>query len=161
MRKFPLWLLVFICLAFQVTLFSKIEIGGIRPDSVLIILVYVSLCYGPVTGALLGFFIGLAQYSILSSCVASLPLAGTVVGYLVGQYGRKVLYESYAVQVLIVFIAVVVFDVINFIWFSPAELLSSLIRISVPTALYTALVGVVAVFIVENVLGLKLARRNG
>ena len=92
MRKFSLWFLVFLLLILQVTLFRKIEIWGVRPDAIIVVLVYVALAYGPVVGAVFGFFICLAEFSVLSSTLASLPLAGTLVGYLVGRYGTKIMY---------------------------------------------------------------------
>jgi rod shape-determining protein MreD len=141
----------------KLTLFNRIEIWGIRPDSTVIVLVYVALGLGPVAGALFGFLVGLAEFSILSTSMSSMPLAGTVVGFLVGRYCTKIMHESYPVQIVIIFLAVVVMDTINFTWYDPAGLPVMLARYTLLGGLYTAIVGVIMVFIVERIAGLRLA----
>ncbi len=156
MRKFSLWFMVLVLLILQVTLFRKIEVWGVRPDATIVVLVYVALAYGPLVGAVFGFFICLAEFSVLSSALASLPLAGTLVGYLVGRYGTKIMYESHLVQLVIIFVGVVVFDVINFVWLGPAEFWVGFFRYTMPGALYTALAGVIVVTVVERVGGMRI-----
>jgi rod shape-determining protein MreD len=157
MRKSSLWLLVLLTILLKLTLFNRIEIWGIRPDSTVIVLVYVALGMGPVAGALLGFLVGLAEFSILSTSMSSMPLAGTMVGFLVGRYGTKIMHESYPVQILIIFLAVVVMDVINFTWYDPVTLPVMLARYTLLGGLYTSIAGVIMVFIVERIAGLRLA----
>jgi len=158
MRKFSLWLLILITLLLQVTLFSRIEVGGIGPDPVLIVLVLVALALGPVVGMLFGFLIGLSQLAILSTSMVSAPLAGTVVGYMVGKYGTKIMYESYLVQFLILVLGVLAYDIISFIVSSPGQMGLILVRFSVGSALYTAAVGVVLVVFIERIVGVRLIK---
>jgi rod shape-determining protein MreD len=156
MRKSSLWLLVLIVLVLQVTLLSRIEIMGVRPDATIIVLVYVALGLGSVVGSLLGFLVGLAKLGILSASVASMPLAGTLVGFLVGRYARRIVYQSYLVQMLIIFLSVLVFDTVNFMWNSPEAFGVSMLRFSLGSAVYTSVVGVATVFVLERILGLRL-----
>ncbi len=158
MRKFSLWLLILITLLLQVTLFSRIEVAGIGPDPVLIVLVIVALALGPVVGMLFGFLIGLSQLAILSTSMVSAPLAATVVGYLVGKYGTKIMYESYLVQFLILILGVLIFDVINFGISCPGQLGMVLVRFSLGSALYTAAVGILLVVFMERIVGLRLIK---
>ena len=156
MKKFSLWFLVFVLLILQITLFRKLEVWGVRPDAVIVLLVYMALAFGPVVGAIFGFFICLAEYSVLSSTIASLPLAGTLVGYLVGRYGTKIMYESYFVQLVIIFASVLVFDIINFIWLGSAEFWMGFFRYTIPGAAYTALAGVIVVAVLERIGGMRI-----
>jgi len=156
MQRSFLWIFVFVALLLQVTLFAKIEILGARPDAVLVVLVYLAFSFGAVVGSIVGFVIGLAEFAIMSPTTASLPLAGTVVGFLVGRYGTKIMYENYLVQLGIIFASVLVFDVINLVWSAPSRLAADLVRWSIPGALYTALVGVGLVVFFERVLGRRL-----
>ena len=158
MNKLSLWLLILITLTLQVTLFTRIEVWGIGPDPALIVLILVALALGPVVGMLFGFLIGLSQLAILSTSMVSAPLAATVVGYLVGKYGTKIMYESYLVQFLIIVLSVLLFDVINFAVSSPGHLLLILVRFSVGSAFYTAAVGVMLVVFMERIVGLRLIK---
>jgi rod shape-determining protein MreD len=157
MRKSSLLLLAVLTLLLKLTLFTKIGIWGIRPDSTVIVLVYVALALGPLAGALFGFLIGLAEYGILSTSMASMPLAGALTGFLVGRYGSKIVHESLLVQMLIIFVSVVFMDVINFAWYDPAGIPFALARYSLLGGAYTACVGVVLVFVVHRITDLRLA----
>jgi rod shape-determining protein MreD len=156
MRKSALWLFVLLTLVLRLTLFRKMEIWGMSPDVMVMVVVYVALGFGAVVGAVFGFLVGLAMLAVLSTSVASLPLAATVVGFLVGKYGTKIMYESYIVQILIIFVSVLILDVINFAWSSPDILISSFFRLSLGTALYTSVVGVILVIVIERIIGLRL-----
>jgi rod shape-determining protein MreD len=160
MRRFSLWLLVLLVLVFQVTLFRKMELWGVRPDSTVIVLVYMGLGLGSLAGSLFGFLLGVANLSILSTSMASLPLAATVVGFAVGKYATKIMYESYLVQALIIFISVLVFDIINFAWAGASGLVWNLLRFSLGSALYTSLVGVTLVIMIERIIGLRMVSRR-
>ncbi|MFH1312933.1 MAG: rod shape-determining protein MreD [Candidatus Eisenbacteria bacterium] len=160
MRRFSLWLLVVLALIFQVTIFRKIELWGMRPDATVIILVYMGLGLGSVPGALFGFLLGLANLSILSSSMASMPLAGTVVGFVAGRYWTKVMYESYLVQLVIIFVSVLVFDAVNLAWVDPSSLPLSLLRFSLGSAAYTSVAGVILAVVIERVIGLRLVSQR-
>ena len=160
MRRFPLWLLVVLVLAFQLTVFRKIELWGMRPDASVIILVYMGLGLGPMVGAVFGFLLGLANLSILSTSMASLPLAGTLVGFIVGRYATKVMYESYLVQLVILFVGVILFDLVNFTWADPSGLPVRLVRYSLGSAAYTAIAGVVLAVTIERIIGLRLVSKR-
>ncbi|HVP58844.1 MAG TPA: rod shape-determining protein MreD [bacterium] len=156
MRRTFLWIFVVTALVLQVTLFTKIEISGARPDAVIVVLVYLAFSFGAIVGSIVGFLIGLAEFAIMSTTMASLPLAGTVVGFLVGRYGTKIMYENYLVQLAIIFASVLVFDSINLVWSAPSDLATDLVRWSIPGAAYTAVVGVGLVAFFERILGLRL-----
>lgn len=128
MRRTFLWIFVVTALVLQVTLFTKIEISGARPDAVIVVLVYLAFSFGAIVGSIVGFLIGLAEFAIMSTTMASLPLAGTVVGFLVGRYGTKIMYENYLVQLAIIFASVLVFDSINLVWSAPSDLATDLVR---------------------------------
>ncbi len=156
MRKFSFWVLVFVLLVFQVTLFRKIEVWGVRPDAVIVLIVYVALAHGSLAGAVFGFFVCLAEYSIHSSGLASLPLAGVLVGYVVGKYGSKIMYESYLVQAVIVFASVVLFDTVNFVWLGSAGYWSGFFGHTIAAGVYTAFAGVLVVAVMERMGGLRI-----
>jgi rod shape-determining protein MreD len=156
MRRTSLWLLALLVLILDLTVFRKIGVWGIRPASAVIVIVYVALGLGPVGGSLFGFLVGLAQLSILSGSVVSLPLAGTVIGFLVGKYGTKIMHESYLVQMVILFLGVLIYDAVNLAIGAPGGFLSTFLRFSVGTAMYTALAGVLVAVVIEHLAGFRL-----
>jgi rod shape-determining protein MreD len=156
MQRSFLWIFIFAALVLEVTLFAKLEILGVRPDAVIVVLVYLAFSFGAVVGSVVGFLVGLAEFAIMSTTMASLPLAGTVVGFLVGRYGTKIMYENYLVQLAIIFASVIIFDSINLVWSAPSDFVTDLVRWSIPGAAYTALVGVGLMVFFERVLGLRL-----
>jgi rod shape-determining protein MreD len=156
MRRSSLWLFVVLVLILELALFRRIKVWGVAPDSITLVIVYVALGLGAVAGSLFAFLVGLAELSILSTSMTSMPLAATIVGFLVGKYATKVMYESYLVQVVIVFFSVLVLDLVNFAWMNPGGLVANLLRFSLGAAVYTALVGVAIAAVVERIVGLRL-----
>lgn len=57
-RIIPSILLIIIFLTIQMTVFSSIIINRIRPDLMMIIIIYLSLSYPPISGGFMAFFIG-------------------------------------------------------------------------------------------------------
>jgi rod shape-determining protein MreD len=156
MRRTSLWLLTLLVLVLHLTLFRRIGVWGIRPASAVIVTVYVALGLGPVGGSLFGFLVGLAQLSILSGSAVSLPLAGTVIGFLTGRYGTKIMHESYLVQMVILFLAVLIYDAVNLAIGVPGGFLNGFLRFSLGTALYTALAGTLIAVVIERIAGFRL-----
>ena len=58
-------------------------------DFVLVVVVYVALSYGPVTGLLTGTFAGLVQDALASGVIGIGGLAKTIVGFLAGVIGTQ------------------------------------------------------------------------
>ncbi len=142
MRKSPIFLFIVVVLLLDLIFFQKIVVAGLRPDATVIVLVYLALRFGSVLGMIFGFLIGLASLVIMTTALASMPLATTVVGYVVGKFGKKVAYESPLVQLAILFLSVLLLDAINFLWLDPEHLVFNLARYSMGSAFYTGLVGV-------------------
>jgi rod shape-determining protein MreD len=84
-----LWVLVTItvALALQTTLARFLVHGSIGVDLVLVVVVYLGLTTGPVTGLLSGSLAGLTQDALASGVVGIGGLAKTIVGYLAGLIG--------------------------------------------------------------------------
>jgi rod shape-determining protein MreD len=78
-----------VALALQTTLASLVIRGTAALDLVLIVVVYVALISGPVTGLLLGSIAGLIQDSLSSGIIGIGGLAKTVVGFVAGILGTQ------------------------------------------------------------------------
>jgi rod shape-determining protein MreD len=82
-------LAIAVALALQTTLGSLVIRGTAALDLVLIVVVYLSLMTGPVTGVLLGTAAGLVQDALSSGIIGIGGLAKTVVGFLAGFLGTQ------------------------------------------------------------------------
>ena len=76
-------------LALQTTLASLVIRGTAALDLVLIVVVYLALISGPVTGLLLGSAAGLVQDALSSGIIGIGGLAKTVVGFVAGLLGTQ------------------------------------------------------------------------
>jgi rod shape-determining protein MreD len=76
-------------LVVQTTLARFLIRGTIAVDLVFVVVVYVALASGPVTGMLTGTFAGLVQDALSTSVIGIGGLAKTVVGFVVGIVGTQ------------------------------------------------------------------------
>jgi rod shape-determining protein MreD len=82
-------LAVAVALALQTTLASRVIRGDATLDLVLIVVVYISLITGPVTGLLIGTAAGLTQDALSSGIIGVGGLSKTVVGFFAGLLGTQ------------------------------------------------------------------------
>jgi rod shape-determining protein MreD len=80
---------ILIALAAQTTLAGFVFRGGTAIDLVLIVVVYVAIKSGPVTGLLAGTVAGLIQDALSSGILGIGGLAKTIVGFLAGVLGSQ------------------------------------------------------------------------
>ena len=84
MRGWVAALSILVALAAQTTLSSVMARGGTTIDLVLIVVVYIAIKSGAVTGLLAGTVAGLIQDSLSSGVLGIGGLAKTLVGFLAG-----------------------------------------------------------------------------
>lgn len=82
-------LAIAVALALQTTLASLVIRGTAALDLVLIVVVYLALISGPVSGLLLGSAAGLVQDALSSGVIGIGGLAKTVVGFVAGLLGTQ------------------------------------------------------------------------
>jgi rod shape-determining protein MreD len=78
-----------LALALQTTLARFVIRGTVAVDLVLVVVVYVALTSGPVTGLLTGTFAGLVQDALSTGVIGIGGLAKTLVGFLAGIVGTQ------------------------------------------------------------------------
>jgi rod shape-determining protein MreD len=82
-------LAIVLALALQTTMARFVIRGTVALDLVLVVVVYVALTSGPVTGLLSGAFAGLVQDALSSGVIGIGGLAKTIVGFLTGIVGTQ------------------------------------------------------------------------
>ena len=101
-------------LVLQTTLDRFIAPGTVAIDLVLVVVVYVALSSGPVTGLLAGTAAGLAQDALSSGVIGIGGLAKTLVGFLTGIIGTQFIVAR-PFSRFVVFLAATVLHTIVFI----------------------------------------------
>ena len=138
-------LLCFAALGLQATLVPHVSIAGIRPDLALVVTFLVGYARGATAGTLAGFFVGLAQDLTNPAFLGLNALTKSLLGYAAGSLRDHLNAANAAAQAAVLFAAVLAHDVVYLTIYTQlalSELLLALWTRSLPTALYTALVGV-------------------
>ena len=150
-------------LALQTTVLARFVIRGtLATDLVLVVVVYVALSSGPVTGLLAGTVAGLAQDAMTSGVIGIGGLAKTVVGFLTGIAGSQFIVAQPFPRFVVFFVATILHSVI----FIGLYVLLDLRQFGTPYAAVTgqalgnAVVGVVAFQLVELLPGAVERRRT-
>ena len=85
MNQINIYIIGLIILGIQILLSDFLSLNGIRPDFILIFLLYVSVRHGSFIGILLGFTLGLfADLLGVSTSFGLSPLTYTLTGYILG-----------------------------------------------------------------------------
>jgi len=130
-------------------------------DFVLVVVVYVALSYGPVTGLLTGTFAGLVQDALASGVIGIGGLAKTIVGFLAGVIGTQFIVTQSLPRFVVFFGATILHAVVFYGLYMVLNLrqFGSAYAAIAGQALSNALVGVVAFQLVELLPGAVERRR--
>lgn len=143
MRLFGIIFLLGTAVFLEVTLLNFFTILGVKPDLVLMIIVFNAFLRGSREGALVGLLGGLFEDLAVGSYFGMNVLSLMAIGYLVGLTESKLLKESTIIIVFLAWMSSFIVQVLNYILLSFAEIYVSpgiaLFRIIIPTATYTAI----------------------
>jgi len=81
---------IFVVLMVQTTLVDAVRVGGAHPDLVWLLPITAALLDGPETGAIVGFWAGLAFDLVLPTPFGLSALVGCLLGYAVGSLSAQV-----------------------------------------------------------------------
>ncbi len=139
-------MLIVLALLVQTSWAHSVRILGIGPDVVIIVLAYLAISGGQLQGTLYGFASGFLLDVYSPETMGVNALANSVVGFSVGHFRTGVSTEDFRMQALLLFLAVLLHDLIYFLFanvFSSPESIPGLIaRFGIGSAIYTAVVGV-------------------
>ncbi|MDI6689253.1 MAG: rod shape-determining protein MreD [Actinomycetota bacterium] len=143
----PSYLLGFLVLlaAFilQTTIAPHIDIRGVQPDFILIVVVTCAFIEGPAIGSVAGFFGGLLHDLVLTQIVGIHALCKTIVGYVAGLVERTIFAESIFLPMAAIFLASLlnqlIYAVVIFLLGYEVPFLMVLMTIVIPSAFYNSL----------------------
>ncbi|MBI4720625.1 MAG: rod shape-determining protein MreD [Chitinivibrionia bacterium] len=150
-------------LLLQMIAANKIALGPVEPDFPLLFVVYVSLYRGSFQGTLIGFGIGFLQDLFNPSLLGLNALLKSILGSIAGRIGSTMERDSALFLALILVVSQLAHDLIYMVFyygFNIVHILKMFAIATIPSSLYTALVGVL-VHKVCSSLGLKAVRIFG
>jgi rod shape-determining protein MreD len=126
----------------QVTLLNFIAIFGVKPDLVLMIIVFNAFLRGSGEGALVGFWGGLFVDLAAGSYIGLNALSYMAVGHLTGLTESKLYKDNSIIIIFLVWVSSFTAQTLNYILISFMEIHIApgiaLFRVIIPTAFYTA-----------------------
>jgi len=154
--------LVVLTLTLHTTVLEKVAVGGVKPDLLLAITVYVSLGWGGTAGTLCGFLLGILQDAQSAGPLGLNAAAKAVAGFAMSYTWEALDRESVYSQMLIIFAASLLHSLVFWTLYSVSELGSVpwlLVRFGAPGALYTALLAPLLALVVQRAGGFRMRLR--
>lgn len=126
----------------QTTVMDYLTVYGIKPDLVMLFVVFNGFLLGPKEGAFLGFAGGIIEDLFFGSYIGMNALAKMVTGYLAGICGNRLYKENSLVVAGVTFFSVTAGALVNYFLLLYLSIsmpfFHSLFKVIIPTALYTA-----------------------
>ena len=144
--------ILFLALAFilQTTWIHLFEIFALKPDLIVLALVYIALEVGACKATILGFWIGFTQDVHAPDDLGLNALVNSIIAFLVGWSRVRIMVDNFRAQVAFVVGAVLLHDLIFYVGQSGTEIGQVpffWLRYSLGRALYTGLVGLFLSFL--------------
>lgn len=152
MKSFVPLTVILVYVFLQAFFVRKMSIGMISPDFPLLIVVYFAIYKGSLNGSLLGFTVGLLQDLFNATHLGLNALTKTLTGYFIGLAGSKAEPDSSLFLLALVGIAALAHDFVYLLIFTGMHLgkfFVMWVTVSIPSAIYTAIVGVLVHLLVS------------
>ena len=144
-------ILLFLAFVIDSTWGHEIAIGGIRPDFVLMFLIYGAMGSGALAATILGFSVGLLEdFNSAPGNLGLNALCNTLVAYGVGIAGNTLYRDSLSTLLLTLMASSMVHAAIYWLVFTRFQMTESvymLATVSLPSMLYTVIVAVVLILV--------------
>ena len=150
----------------QAVFSDALTFGRIGPDFPLLIVAYFAVFRGSIAGSVFGFVVGLLQDLFNPSFLGLNALTKTLVGFALGRAGAQT-ERDHPIFLLALFgISALAHDVVYLLFYTQlrlGEFFVTLLTVALPSAVYTAVVGIlvhvgVAFFLTEVVRNLGKTR---
>lgn len=94
MRKLVIFAILFFALVLENSLFNYLKIAGVKPDLLLLVVIFHALLNGPREGFFTGLAAGLLQDLRVGEMLGLFAISKAFTGYLFGLAGRKIYREN-------------------------------------------------------------------
>ena len=143
-RIFSGILYVLSLILYQTYVSDAVSILGIKFDLSMVILVYIALSRGPVSGAIFGFILGLLADVFTPQTLGFGALVKCLIGFSVGSFKDSLYLDSWYSKGGMIFFALIINDLLYYLLTRGlnASTFETLINYSLLSAVYTSVVGI-------------------
>ena len=140
--------------------FDSIRIGGVKPDLLFILVIYMGYSFGSFYGQLTGFISGLLHDSVSNSPLGLLTFPKLALGFIAGMIGRSVIKNNVISILLLLFLASLIKGIITlFLSYTFHQtMISAIITIILPESFYNAILAPPLFFIYDKIYEKELER---
>lgn len=132
-----------VALILQATIFDFIRFLGVKPDLVLLVVLYYGFIHGSREGAYLGFIAGLLSDFLTGHYIGLNALSKMVAGYAVGIGAVSLYKESIVISTIVAFVGSIVGQTVYYLILLVIGIqiapVSAIFQVVVPVALYNAI----------------------
>lgn len=148
-------ILIFTFVTTQVTILNFINLFGITPNLVIILIVSISLLQGRIDGPTVGFFTGLCLDAVIGIALGLHALIGMLLGLALGNINKRFFKENILVMAICTFISTILYETAitfaSYIYSVKINYLLTLKTIILPEALLNSVLGAVVFFIIVRI----------
>lgn len=107
--------LFFVAVILQTTVLHFLQIGGVKPDLLLIIVILAAVMRGKRMGAGLGFIYGLLEDLLVGKYIGLQALTKMLTGYFIGRLERRIFSDNVFVPVVVGALGTLIHSVLVFL----------------------------------------------
>lgn len=148
-------ILIFAFVTTQVTFLNHINIFGVTPNIVIILIVSISLLEGRIHGSAVGFFTGLCLDAVIGIALGFQALLGMLLGLALGNINKRFFKENIFVMAICAFISTILYEsAITFasnLYGLEINILITLKTIILPEAIINSILGLILFFIIVQI----------
>ena len=113
--KIIIGLIIIFAVVLQTTLVSYVAILRVKPDLLLMIVLYIGFKRGPLSGEISGFLSGFLEDIFSGNLIGINALSKTILGNLAGLGKDKLAFENLITQVVVTFLATSIYTFLVFL----------------------------------------------
>ncbi len=148
-------ILIFIFVTTQVTFLNFIEIFGVRPNLIIILIVSIALLEGRNQGGTVGFFAGLCLDAVIGVALGYHALIGMLLGISLGNINKRFFKENIFIMAICTFISTILFEsaviLVSYALGLRMNYIESLNNIILPEAAINTLLGMIIFFLIVRI----------
>ncbi len=113
-KRLAYLVLLVVTILLQVALAQEVNVGGVKPDFILVVTVCLALYEGPTRGAVFGFWGGLMEDVFTTGFMGVSALTKTLAGFFAGELQNRITSTSVFLPMIIVFFFTIANELLKF-----------------------------------------------